>query len=131
MGQADLTAILKTIKLNSKQTETIAIPVQHGFEFYPVKKIIRCEADTNYTRLYMLDLSPVLVSKPIKALEELLDGNNFFRPHQSHLINLDHIKRYIRSDGGEITMCDDSIVPISRQRKAMFLSLIRKYYEGK
>ena len=67
-----------------------------------------------------------LVSRTLKEFEKLLEGLNFFRVHHSHLINLEHIKRYVKGEGGYVIMNDDAMVEVARSRKADFLQAFMK-----
>lgn len=57
-----------------------------------------------------------------KEIIQVEANRNYLRPHNSHLINLEHVKKYIRAAGGAIEMADGSQVPISRTRKDLFLT---------
>jgi len=86
-----------------------------------VSQIIRCEADVNYTTFFLSDGKKLLVSKPLKEYDELLSHAGFFRTHQSHLVNLDHILKYEKTDGGYLVMDDSSTIPVSvRKKDALF-----------
>lgn len=99
----------------------IVLPTRKGFIVVKIKDIIRCEGDRNYTNFFFVNNKPMLVSKTIKEFEELLTNHNFFRIHQSHLVNINHITEYIRGKGGEIKMSDNSELPVSKHRKKDFL----------
>ena len=99
----------------------IVLPTRKGFIVVNIKDIIRCEGDRNYTNFFFVNNKPMLVSRTIKEFEELLTNHNFFRIHQSHLVNMNHIKEYIRGKGGEIKMSDNSELPVSKHRKKDFL----------
>jgi two-component system LytT family response regulator len=88
--------------------------------FVEPNTIVRCEADGNYTKVFFTTGKSELITKLIKDLEETLKDFNFYRIHKSHLINIDHVKAFVRSDD-DITMADDSIVPLSRTEKVNFL----------
>ena len=105
----------------------LAIPTSDGMEYLKTKDIIRIEADRSYSWFYLVNKRKILVSKNLKEYQELLNDRNFFRPHNSHLINLEHVKRYIRSEGGAIEMSDGSQVPISRTRKDLFLTHMSRF----
>ena len=92
--------------------------------FVEPKTIIRCEADGNYTRIWFDSGLSELVTKLIKDLEEMLLGYGFFRVHKSHLINLNHVKAFMKLDD-DIVMTNDSTVPLSRNLKAEFLSKMK------
>ncbi|RRB04125.1 LytR/AlgR family response regulator transcription factor [Larkinella rosea] len=111
-------------KLDTKKVlQKIALPTNQGFEMVPIEAIIRCEADNNYTHVLLKAGKPLLVSRTLKEIEELLDGSSFLRVHQSHLINLNEILRYIRGEGGYVVMSDNSSVPVSRSRKEVLLNV--------
>lgn len=122
----DFTQIIKAFQQQQEESQKIALPVKNGYEFYKHAEIIRCEADANYSKVFVLNEKPILVSKPLKKISSMLDFPNFFRPHQSHLINLDYMKKFDKSDGGSILMSDGKAVPISRHKKLAFLELIKK-----
>lgn len=122
----DFAHIIKTLQQQQKEVQKIALPVKNGYEFYKHTEIIRCEADANYSKIFVLNEKPILVSKPLKTISAMLDNRNFFRPHQSHLINLSYIKKFDKSDGGSILMGDGKAVPISRHKKLAFMEWIKK-----
>ena len=95
----------------------LVLPDNTGFFVAEISSIIRCESDRNYTRFYFTDQPPALITRTLKDYEDLLTSHGFFRIHQSHLINLDFVKRYIRGKGGELEMSDKSILPVSRAKK--------------
>ncbi|MBP0904088.1 LytR/AlgR family response regulator transcription factor [Mariniflexile gromovii] len=102
----------------------ITIPTVEGLEFLEVSDIIRCEADVNYTTIFTKDAKKILVSKTLKSFEALLANCNFFRVHNSHLINLDYIKKYTKGKGGYVTLIDNSTIEVSTRRKDDFLKAI-------
>jgi len=65
-----------------------------------------------------------MASRTLKDFEEILPTDTFFRPHNSHIINLHFIKRYIRGDGGQVEMKNGNYVLVSRRKKDEFLKLI-------
>ncbi len=91
-----------------------------------VKDIVRCESETNYTRFCLIDGRKVLVSKTMKEYDTLFEGQNFFRAHQSHLINLLHFDRYEKKDGGTVFMKDGSTLPVAVRKKEALMSALEK-----
>jgi two-component system LytT family response regulator len=75
----------------------------------------------NYTTLYLRDGQKLVVAKTLKEFEDLLDDYNFFRVHNSHLVNLAYIKNYNKGKGGFIAMTDHSTVEVSTRRKEDFM----------
>ena len=105
--------------------QKIALPTSGGVEFVNIADIVRCESDSNYTRIHLVGRPLILICKTLKEVEELLDGANFVRIHHSHLIHLDHLKRYVRSDGGYVVMSDGSTLGVSRSRKDALANLLQ------
>lgn len=108
--------------LNSTNPSKLAIPTSDGMEYLNTKDIIRIEADRSYSWFHLTGKRKILVSKNLKEYQDLLNDRHFFRSHNSHLINLEHVKKYTRADGGAIEMIDGSQVPISRTKRDLFLS---------
>jgi two-component system LytT family response regulator len=104
----------------------LAIPTSSGMEYLNTREIIRIEADRSYSWFFMENGEKYLVSRNLKEYQELLSDRNFFRTHNSHLINLEHVKKYIRHEGGYIEMTDGSTAPISRGKKDLFLEQMGK-----
>lgn len=106
------------------QENKIAIPTNEGIEFLQIKNIIRIESSSNYSKLVMTSGQCILVTKLLKDFEEMLLAYRFYRVHNSHLINLVYISKYIRGDGGQIVMQNGDIVDVSRRKKEEFLKII-------
>jgi two-component system LytT family response regulator len=106
--------------------QRIAIPLSDKIEFLAINKIIRLEAEGNYTYIHLDNKNRYLICKTLKEYQELLENHNFIRSHQSHLVNFRKISSYVKSEGGYITMEDGSQVPISRQKKEEVLLRIMK-----
>lgn len=105
----------------------LVIPTSDGREYINPKDIIRIEAERSYSWFYIHGRNKILVSKNLKEFQDLLNDRNFFRPHNSHLINVAFVRKYIRHEGGYIEMNDGSQVPVSRNRKELFLDFMAKY----
>jgi len=117
-------ALLENIR--SPRPSKLAIPTADGIEYLNTLEIIRLEADRSYSWFYMTGGKKHLVSRNLKEYQELLGDLNFFRPHNSHLINLEHVHKFIRHEGGYIEMDDGSAVPISRGKRDLFLVQMAK-----
>ena len=106
--------------------DKICIPTHDGISFAPIHDIVRMEADVNYTNVFLASGEKCISSKSLKEFDELLAELNFFRVHKSHLINLIHIKSYIKGDGGTVVLADNSRVEVSRRHKDEFLARLSK-----
>ena len=120
-------ALLDQLKTNNQKPITkIAIATGEAYEFVEIADIIRCKADNNYSKIYMTNGKEHLISKGLSHLQKILQEHDFFRCHKSHLINMKHIKRYVRTEGGYIEMVDKSIVGLSRSKKEDFAEHLKR-----
>lgn len=106
-----------------KKFDKIAIPSVDEFYFVRISDIIRCEASSNYTIIYLATGKRIIAPKTLKEFEELLTSDGFFRVHQSHLINLSHIQKFLKTKN-KLRMTDASEVEVSRRKKTLFMELI-------
>ncbi|MFK7973108.1 MAG: LytR/AlgR family response regulator transcription factor [Bacteroidia bacterium] len=116
-----LQALISNLRNSQKGFKRIVLPTTNGFTVVDPKDIIRCESDRNYTFIFLTDGRKILVSRTIKEYEEMLVDFNFFRVHQSHLINLAFLKNYIRGRGGQVELTDGTVVDVSARKKADFM----------
>jgi two-component system, LytTR family, response regulator len=110
----------------SGAVEQVAVPSTEGIDFFQTKDIIYCKAEGCYTTLYLAGKQVKLVTRVLKDFEDFLSESGFLRVHNSFLINLKHVKRYVRGEGGYVVLTDDHEVDISRRRKDEFLSMLNK-----
>lgn len=87
-----------------------------------ISDIVRCEADINYTRFYLSDGREITVSKTLKHFDQLLVGYNFFRTHQSHLVNLEFFERLDKTEGGVVFLTNGHHVPVSTRKREHLLA---------
>ena len=95
----------------------IALPEMNGFAIIKVKDILRCEGERNYTRVYYKDGTSVLISRTLLEFVPLLEPHGVCRIHRSHLVNLDCVVRYIKTDGGLVEIIDKSMLKVSPKYK--------------
>ncbi len=116
-AKQDLSVVLNNIRDLKKDNKKLVLKTMESIFVVSVQDIIRCESSGNYTRFYLKGEKPIMVSHTLKDYEEMLQEYGFLRVHQSHLVNLDHIKRYDKSDGGLLVMRDDKTVPVATRKK--------------
>lgn len=126
-GNTQLNERLRELKesLKSSGFRKIGLPYSDGIKFVDFSDIILLEADGMYTKV-ATTTSSILVSRPLKYFVDVLDNiKTFYRPHRSYLINLSHIKEYVKKDGGYILMENDETVSISKEKKDDFLTIVQ------
>jgi two-component system LytT family response regulator len=107
------------------QLQKIAIPTMEGLLFFNLSDIVYLESESNYTTLHFVNHPKLVASRTIGDFEELLPSDMFFRAHNSYIINLHFIKRYLKGDGGQIEMQNGHFVDVSRRKKEEFIKIIR------
>jgi two-component system LytT family response regulator len=99
----------------------IALNTADGMIMVKPDMIVRCQSLSNYTRIFLDDGKSLVVTKTLKEVEETLSNYSFYRIHNSHFINLNHIQRYVKQDGGYVVMTDNEEIAIARNRKDGFM----------
>jgi two-component system LytT family response regulator len=122
---AHIDLLLENIRKKVDNFKRIALSTSEGIHLFEISDIIRCESEDNYTKFYIKNKKPVLISKTLKEYEDLLTEHGFERIHQSHLINLAYLKSYIKKDGGYVVMADNSNLPISQRKRDRLQELIK------
>lgn len=122
----NLQFLIQQLKRPDDNFQKITLPTGNAFEIVSLKDIIRCEADTSYTNFYLTDKRKLMVSAGLKHYEELLPENDFIRVHHHHLINMNHVVRFLKVDGGYAVMTDGTQIEISRRKKDAFLERLNK-----
>lgn len=107
--------------------ENLAIPTMEGLIFIGLQDILFCEGDDRYTKIYLRDNKMIMSSRTLGSFEELLSPHGFFRIHKSHLVNLHHLKKYIRGEGGQVVMADGTVLDVSRRKKDELLKLVSQF----
>jgi two-component system, LytTR family, response regulator len=102
----------------------IALPTLDGFLFVELGDIVTCEARRDYTACATTNGETLLVCRTLKEFEELLSPHGFFRVHHSHIINLRHLRRYVRGKGGYVVMSNGREFEVSVRRKEEFIAHI-------
>lgn len=104
----------------------IAVPSQEGFSFLNLQDIVTCEAESNYTKFHLMGGKSLLISRTLGDVEDTLKEKGFFRIHKQFLINLQHIIKYVKGEGGYVVMSNNQLVSIARSRREEFVNLFEK-----
>jgi len=122
----NLQFLIQHLKRADENFQKITLPTGNAYEIVNVKDIIRCEADGSYTMFYLTDKRKLMVSVGLKHYEELLPETDFIRVHHHHLINMAHVVRFLKEDGGYAVMSDGTKIEISRRKKEAFMEKLNK-----
>jgi two-component system LytT family response regulator len=122
--QLKIKALLNNFDTLNISKKKIVLKTSDSIHLVNLGNIIRCEADTNYTWVYIYEQPKILISKPLKYFEELLDEYGFFRVHQSHLVNLNYFSRIDKIEGGILILSDNTSIPIAVRKRDTLYQLL-------
>jgi len=111
-------------------TKKIILKTFDNIHLVKMHNIVFCESEDNYTHFHLLDNNKILVSNTLKEYDELLSEYGFFRAHKSFLINLSHIVRFEKAEGGSIVLSNNNIVPVAKRKKEQLLELLDRISEN-
>jgi len=118
--------LVGNIKTPGHGFSRITLSTQDGLVVLHVKDILYCEASGSYTFFYLRNGEKLTISKTLKEYDDLLGEFQFFRVHNSYLVNLNEVKKYIKGEGGSVIMSNGDEVFVSKRRKDAFLDAINK-----
>ena len=124
-NEENFRSLLENVRQNENQYSKITLPTGHAYEIVLIKDIVRCEANDNYTNVFLTGGKKFLVAVTLKHYEDLLPEKDFIRVHHSHLINMNHMVRFLKEDGGYAVMSDGSKVEVSRRKREDFLQKLK------
>jgi two-component system, LytTR family, response regulator len=113
--------LIYNLKPASTKKYKLALPSSDGLVFVKIDEIVYCEAESNYTQIHLVNGTKHLVSRTLKEYEDMLTEQDFFRIHNSYLINLNMIKNYVRGEGGYVVMSNGKSLDVSKRKKESFL----------
>lgn len=116
-------------KMHSPQEMKLCIHSLRGFQVIDLKDVLYCEASGSYTNFHLIDKHVICTAKTILEYEELLKDAGFVRVHKSFLVNLLHIKEYIRGEGGSVILSDGKELEVARRKKDLFINKMKEYYK--
>jgi two-component system, LytTR family, response regulator len=114
--------LLKQINGKTSGFNKVAVPTAEGFELIPAEQVIYCEANDNYTFFFLANKTKIIACRTLKEIEDQLKDFPFFvRVHNSYIVNLNEVTKYVRGEGGYLIMSDGSNINVSRSRKEALL----------
>jgi len=116
-------------KAQAPQEMKLCIPSLKGFQVVELKDILYCEASGSYTNFFFTDKHSICTAKTIHDYEDLLEDAGFVRIHKSSLVNLLHVKEYLRGEGGSVILSNGHEVEVARRKKDLLIAKMKEYYK--
>ena len=124
--QLKLQALTENLQ-SKKVLKRIILHVSDHLQLVSVSDIIRAKADSNYTHFWLSGGQQIMVSRTIKEYDSLLSGSGLIRVHQSHLVNILYIDKFIKRDKGYLQLKDGTLIPVSPNLKKQVLQALQDY----
>jgi two-component system LytT family response regulator len=116
--------LLQQLKdLENNNVRKVALPTFDGLEFIHLDDILYCQSDGAYSHVFFTDGGKLYISKTLRYLEDALCNFHFFRVHNSYIVNLNHVKKYTKTDGGMLILSNGEKIRVSRSKKDELLGL--------
>ena len=114
-----IASLLQNLKSESStgRPDKITLATKESLELVAPEEITYCESDSNYTMVYLKDGRKKLISRTLRDFEEMLTKFNFFRPHNSFLVNMNEVREYVKTDGGYIVLKNKQKIPVSKSKR--------------
>lgn len=123
-GPRQIGFLIQQIKdLENNNVRKVALPTFDGLEFIHMDDILYCQSDGAYSHVFFTDGAKMYISKTLRYLEDALCNFHFFRVHNSYIVNLNHVKKYSKTDGGLLVLSNGEKVRVSRSKKDELLGL--------
>lgn len=112
-----------------QQEMQLCLPGLKGFQIIKIKEIVYCEAENTYTAIHLQNGQKLIASRPLIDYDVMLQDVSFFRIHKSYLINLQHLKEYVKGEGGSVFMSTGKELEVSRRKKDVFVNRIKEVFK--
>ncbi len=116
--------LLQNTSGSTERLSKIAVSINDGLIILNIADIIYCKGDGNYTWIYTIQGEKTLSYRNLQYFEDLLSQEIFFRCHKSSVINLNHVKKYSKTDGYKVYLTGGHWVDVSVRKRDEFLTKI-------
>ena len=119
-----LQILKETIAAPEQKPNKISLHTLDQIIIVSLEDIVRCASDSNNTVFHLRDKRKIFVTKTLKYFADLLGPHEFIRVHQSHLVNLQCISAYMKTDGGYLMLKNGENVPVSVRKKSEIIDML-------
>lgn len=116
-----------TTSFQHQNRPRVSFQSTEGISIHYVDEIVHCKSLGNYTILFFADKTQLTIAKTLKDVEDMLSGKGFERVHQSHLINMAHLKKFMNKNGGIVLLSDGNEVSVAQRKRSRFIELLATF----
>jgi len=119
-----LDVLKETFRKPDELPNRMCLHTQEKIEVVDIQDVVRCESSDNYTIFYFENGQKLMVTRTLKNFEKQLEKHQFFRSHQSHLVNLKYLQSFVRTEGGYLLLKNGDQVPVSVRKRAELMGIL-------
>ncbi len=127
--KTQLDNLVKNLRTDDQAKKKIILKTFDNIHLVRVTDVVCCESDGKYTVIHLQSGEKVIVSTTLKFYQDLLGDVGFFRAHKSYLVNLEHIQRFEKAEGGYIILNNDLKIPVASRKREELLELFDRISE--
>ena len=117
--------LLANLQAQMSDGKRIVLKTMEDIFIVPLKEIVCIQSDGSYSHFFLISGKRITVSSHLKKYEDPLLDQGFFRPHSSYLVNLAHVERFHKPEGGLLIMKDGSSIPVSNRKKEELIKILQ------
>ena len=118
---ANTSSIINSI---DRTISKIAIPNAEGYDFVHMDDILFLKAEGNYTQIHFTNKKKTLVARTLKSFGKILVYDQYFRSHQTYLVNVNHVEKFYRGSGGYLLLDNGDKIPVARSKREALSSMM-------
>ena len=116
-----LDVLIHNLDVSAAKDKKIGVPTSDGIVFIKLGEVVRLEADGNYVKIFLMGGEKHLIIRPLKYYDDLLDKRYFFRTHQSHLVHLAFVDKYVKGKKSHLLLSNGETILVSVRKREAFL----------
>lgn len=120
-------SLLQEIIKRYEEKHKVKIQSKDNVRFFKLNDIVHLESAGTKTTLFQSDNNKIEVNESIDKIETQLQDFPFFRTHQNHIINLNHIVKVADETGDNIELSNGSVIPVTESNKKMIIKFLNRY----
>lgn len=123
---SQLQALEENLRTELRQKKKIVLRTQENVHLVELQHITFCESDGSYTFINTIGGDRILITRTLKEFDDMFCDSGFYRVHKSYLVNMTHVKRFEKHEGGYIILNNGQKIPVASRKREELLELFEK-----
>jgi two-component system LytT family response regulator len=118
---------LQTSAVNTRtRNDSIVVNSSNNMHVIKINNIMHCQSNQSYTQFHLTGGKKITATRSLKQIEAVLKKHHFTRIHQSHLVNINYIEKYVKGIGGYLVLNDGTELPVAVRKKEYLMRELEK-----